>query len=51
MESYKKFGNNIEMPSAYVKVKNQFALRTVLNKNENPVKITFNKPLKVEVTE
>lgn len=46
--NYTKFGNNTEIPKAIVHIKNNFAITTVVNAGENPVKITFYETFDIE---
>lgn len=36
------------MPKALVNIKHNFAITTVVNAGENPVKITFNEPISIK---
>lgn len=46
--NYTKFVNGVEMPKALVKVIDNFALTTITNINENPVKLEISKPFDIE---
>lgn len=43
-----KLSKSVETPSALVKINNGFALTTVLNTSEDPVKLTFRNPIHIE---
>lgn len=45
---YTNFDNGVEMPKALVNVMNNFAITTLTNIKENPVKIKFSEPLDIE---
>ena len=46
--NYEQFYTGLEMPKALVNIENNFALTTITNINENPIKIDFFEPLEIE---
>lgn len=49
--NYTNFGEGIEMPKALVNISNHFATTTLININENPVKLDIHQPIEIEIVD